>query len=265
MPFTIAHAAVAPPVWKLSRGRLVLSALAVGATAPDLEYLIHLRTHRTIGHTLPGIFVLCVPLTLVVLALWHKLIGPQLSRLLPERLAPLAAVASRPFRFFGAGRFTMICLSAALGAYSHIVWDSFTHENSWFPERFEVLRDHAWNGGPQLVTLLQYGSSVLGLLLLARWTWDLLRHRPSETPARRLPPLDARRRWGWSLLLAAGVSATACANAARLAIEASWATPRDVIAAGLVGAMAGLVPLAAAASALLAVGERVTVRRTLRS
>jgi hypothetical protein len=67
------------------------------------------------------------------------------------------------------------------------------------------------------------------------------------------------------MLLAAGVSAAACTNAARLALEASWATPRDVITAGLVGAMAGLVPLAAAASALLAVGERVTVRRTLRS
>ena len=264
MPFTIAHAAVAPPVWKLTRGRLVLSALAVGATAPDLEYLIHLRTHRTIGHTLPGIFVLCVPLTLLVLALWHKLIGPQLSRLLPERLAPLAAVASRPFRFFGAGRFTMICLSAALGAYSHILWDSFTHENSWFPRRFDVLREPAWDGGPLLVTLLQYGSSVAGLLLLVRWSWALLR-RPAAAPARRLPPLAARRRWGWSLLLAAGVSAAACANAARLAVDTSWATPRDLIAAGLVGAMAGVVPLAAAASALLAVGERVTLRRTVRS
>lgn len=263
MPFTIAHAAAAPPVWKLTRGRLVLSALAVGATAPDLEYLIHLRTHRTIGHTLPGIFVLCVPLTLVVLALWHKLIGPQLSRLLPDRLAPLAAIASRPFRFFGAGRFTTICVSAAVGAYSHILWDSFTHENSWFPERFEMLREPAWGGGPQLVTLLQYGSSVVGLGLLARWAWVLLR-RPGAV-ADRLPPLDARRRWGWSMVLAAGVSAAACTNAARLAVEASWATPRDVITAGVVGAMAGLVPLAAAASALLAVGERVTVRRRLGS
>ena len=263
MPFTIAHAAVAPPLWRLTRGRLVLSALAVGATAPDLEYLIHLRTHRTIGHTLPGIFVLCVPLTLAVLVLWHKLIGPQLSRLLPERCAPLAAVASRPFRFFGAGRFASICLSAAVGAYSHIVWDSFTHEGSWFPQRFDIMREPAWDGGPLLVTLLQYGSSVIGLALIAVWVGNLVRGRPAEASARRLPPLPPARRWGWSLLIAAGVSATAYANAARIAGSVSWATPRDVLAAAAVGAMAGLLPLATAASAALAVGERFMVRRTL--
>jgi hypothetical protein len=262
MPFTIAHAAVAPPVWKLTRGRLVLSALAVGATAPDLEYLIHLRTERTVGHTLPGIFVLCLPLTLLVLGLWHRLIGPQLSRLLPDRWAPVAAVASRPFRFGGVARFTMICLSAALGAASHILWDSFTHDGAWFAQRFAVVRDPVWDGGPPLVTLLQYGSSVAGLALLAHWTRDLVRRCPAEQATRRYPPLDVRRRWRWTALLVTGVAVIAAANAARLA--GPWATTRDLVAAGLVGAMAGVVLLGAAASAVLAVGERETLRRTLR-
>lgn len=263
MPFTIAHAAVAPPVWRLTRGRLVLSALAVGATAPDLEYLVHLRTHRTIGHTVGGIFVLCVPITLMVLVLWHKLIGPQLSRLLPERCSALAALASRPFRFFGPARFATICGSAALGAGSHILWDSFTHEGSFFWQRFEALRQPVWEGGPALVSLLQYTSSVLGLVLIASWLWRLVRVQPADIAARRFPPLPAGWRWCWTLILAGGVVVAAYANASHIAHTVAWATPRDVIAAGLVGAMAGLVPLAVGTSALLAVGNSSAGRRTL--
>src|SRR5919109_2188779 len=76
MPFTIAHSVTAKPIHSLSRGMLSLPGLAVGAMAPDFEYLVHLSATRTIGHTIPGLFVLCLPSALLVLLLWHRLVGP---------------------------------------------------------------------------------------------------------------------------------------------------------------------------------------------
>lgn len=267
MPFTIAHAAVAPPLWRLTRGRLVLSALVIGSTAPDLEYLVHMRTHRTVGHTIPGIFVMCVPATLVVLLLWHKLIGPQLSRLLPERLAPLAGAASAPFSFLGPARLGAICASAAVGAASHIIWDACTHEGSFFVRHLEVLQHAAWNGGPPLYLALQYASSGIGMLLVAFWLAHPLRRRPVDAPVRRLPPLRAGWRWGSIGALSAGVTAAAVANAGNRWVTDAWATPRDIVAAGAVGGMAAGVVLAVVASAVLAMGDRahrLTVHRPSR-
>ena len=67
--------AVRPPV----RGAAPPPGLAVGAMAPDFEYLVHLSATRTIGHTIPGLFVLCLPSALLVLFLWHRLVGPVLA------------------------------------------------------------------------------------------------------------------------------------------------------------------------------------------
>ena len=91
MPFTIAHCVAARPLERLSGGRLVLPALAVGAMAPDFEYLAHLSATRTIGHTIPGLFILCLPTALVALFLWHRLFGPVLAQLLRPGTGGLTA------------------------------------------------------------------------------------------------------------------------------------------------------------------------------
>ncbi len=82
MPFTIAHSVTAKPIHRLSPWAAASPGLAVGAMAPDFEYLVHLSAPRTIGHTIPGLFVLCLPSALLVLFLWHRLVGPVLATLL---------------------------------------------------------------------------------------------------------------------------------------------------------------------------------------
>ena len=59
----------------------MVPALAVGAMAPDFEYMVRLSATRTIGHTIPGLFILCLPTALLVLLLWHRLVGPVLAQL----------------------------------------------------------------------------------------------------------------------------------------------------------------------------------------
>jgi uncharacterized protein DUF4184 len=61
MPFTIAHAAAALPLWHASRKRLRLAALVLGCATPDYIYFLHLNTVGRFGHTLPGLILFCLP------------------------------------------------------------------------------------------------------------------------------------------------------------------------------------------------------------
>lgn len=70
MPFTMAHVVLARPLWRAVGRQLPLSGIVVGSVAPDLEYLAHLDTKRTIGDLLHGVFLLDLLLALVLLALW---------------------------------------------------------------------------------------------------------------------------------------------------------------------------------------------------
>ncbi len=234
MPFTIAHAAAARPLWRLSGERLVLSALAVGSMAPDFEYLVHLTSRRTIGHTLLGVVLLCLPASLAVLAVWHRLVGPAVARLLPPWLDGLARACSQPFAFGRARRFSWVCLSVVFGSLSHLAWDAFTHRRGDIVLQAHLLRDHLWAGGPPIFKLLQYASGVMGMILLFRWASHLQR-RPGAGPSPARVSLTFRHRAWAAVVATAGVVATA--NALRLASDGR--PGRAIVVAAVLGSMTG--------------------------
>ena len=80
MPFTLSHAAAALPFRKT---RLEMSALVTGCFAPDFSYFMFVIPHGLIGHTLSGTFVFDLPLSLIVLWLFHAYMKQPLSMLLP--------------------------------------------------------------------------------------------------------------------------------------------------------------------------------------
>ncbi|MGH9039805.1 MAG: DUF4184 family protein, partial [Acidimicrobiia bacterium] len=172
MPFTISHAAAAEPLWRLSGRRLIASALVVGAMAPDFEYLFHLSARRTIGHTLPGLVVLCVPLSMAALFLWHRLIQPAWIPLVLGRPAA-------PFAFWPRARLAAIAGSALAGSLSHVAWDAFTHEGGLVVRHVGLLEATVPGLGLPAFQLLQYASSAAGAWFLAHWAHRHLgRHRP---------------------------------------------------------------------------------------
>jgi hypothetical protein len=244
MPFTIAHAAAAPPLWRLTQRRLVLSALVVGAMSP-IEYLVRLSPERTIGHTPLGVAVLCVPASLAVLGVWHRLVGPAVAPLLP---GGCAAAAARPFRFGPPPRFLLICASTAVGAFSHLAWDSFTYRTSPLLRRVDVLSRAAWAGGPPLYVVAWYASSAVGMLLIGWWLGRLAGWSGRTAAPRRTPALRRIRRQSCAAL-GGGAAALAAANALRHA--AAGAAPYQVLVAGALGAMTGTVLAAVAAGAVL--------------
>ncbi|MDX1530542.1 MAG: DUF4184 family protein [Rhodothermales bacterium] len=178
MPFTFAHPAAAVP---LTRRGLVLSALVVGSMSPDLLYLVHLAPRGTFGHTLPGLFLFCLPAGLAVLWAFHRLMKPPLLRLFPvplqERLAPHAGA----FAFGPAGRLARVAASVLIGAVTHQLWDAFTHQGSWGVEVVPGLSERVTVpvlGRVYAFRIVQHGSTLLGFALLAAWTTRWYRRAP---------------------------------------------------------------------------------------
>lgn len=204
MPFTPSHAIVALP---FIRTPLVPAAIAIGAMTPDLPLFV--RVGATYGFTHSAVNVVWTTLiALVLFLLWRVVLRPGLVELAPNAIAwrmpddwrrtgpavALDAVGSGD-RF---GRPLLLVLSLMIGVLSHIAWDAFTHEGRWGVVTFPALGE-MW--GPLLgYKWLQYGSGIIGLVILALFAMRWIRRRPVRQHARLLPNW---LRWVWMLTLPA--------------------------------------------------------------
>ncbi|MFK4791319.1 DUF4184 family protein [Microbacterium sp. ZW T5_56] len=177
MPFTVSHAVVALP---FIRTPLVPAAIAIGSMIPDLP--MFLRPLGVIGLTYSRThdyawLPLTVAVALLALLLWRCVLRSATAELAPrwiaERLPKRWSVSPREaFReTWGSPRGSLwaallLVLSFALGVVSHILWDSFTHEG----RGGTVLAglDSLWGPLPGY-KWLQYGSGVVGMLILGVW------------------------------------------------------------------------------------------------
>ena len=191
MPFTLSHAVLAPPLAKLSRGRLPIAALAIGSMTPDL---IRLFTQHDGGKT----------------HLWQALINPNLFIALGFCLLWYALYRPVLFRFFGLqdklplnnlqnliGFVLGMILAILLGISTHLIWDGLTHLD------FRTFAFHDFLG--QTVTLfglsfpmhqvLQIGTSAAALPLLF---WMCAHYYQQVRQVRRVSP--SIKVYAWSLL-----------------------------------------------------------------
>jgi hypothetical protein len=183
VPFTLAHAAAALP---FRRTRLILSAVVVGTFAPDFEYFLRLVPGGHFGHTLPGVFVLDLPLSLVVLWLFHAYMREPMVTLLPDPIKRRIFPGPRTFRFWGPARLALIIGSILVGVGTHILWDSFTHPTFWFYRHWALLSQTVRLpviGTVQYYKLFQHGSTVVGSAALLIWLLNWYRR---TTPEQRL-------------------------------------------------------------------------------
>jgi hypothetical protein len=192
MPFTPAHIVAVLP---LRNSRLVWSALIVGAIAPDFEYFLRLAPDDGYGHTLAGSLLLTLPLAILALWLFHAIVKKPLIELFPDAAQRRLTKYAGEFCFGGLARFTLIVISIMVGMLTHLLWDSFTHPNTWLHRSWPLLRQRIsvpLVGATPIYKLLQHGSTVLGLgallMVLLRW------HRRTEISTQ--PPVSAR---GWPL------------------------------------------------------------------
>ena len=169
MPFTLSHAAAA---WPFRRTPLEISALVAGCFAPDFTFFIFLKPYGFYGHTLPGIFVLDLPASLVALWLFHAYIKPPLILILPRAVRRRMNAGAGKFAFWPPARLANIVLSILVGVCTHIAWDAFTHNLFWPYRHLGFLRKIVQApviGDIAMYDLLQYASSLFGIAVVAIW------------------------------------------------------------------------------------------------
>ena len=233
MPFTVAHAVVAPPLSKLSGGRLPIAELAVGSMAPDFAYVIFLDTNHNFGHRAPGVVLFCLPASLLVVALWHEVVKRPLASLLPDRWSHLGAALCRPRPpatwWSGVASVTAVLVAAC----THVVWDSFGHRDGRAVQAFDVLRTRVH--GHRLHVWVRYGSSVAGVAVLVVMIAIWARRQPRVAMDR--PP--GRHRVAAAAAISVVTLLATVANVARAGARHGISGAHQVLPAAALGAMAG--------------------------
>jgi hypothetical protein len=185
MPFTLSHPAAIVPIQRYWKGAS-LSALVIGSMAPDFVYFLRIAISGALSHSLAGIITFCVPASLVAYLIFHLLIKRPFWLLLPDRLRSRLDIESPDWLPTSPKSWAVISASAALGAATHVAWDSFTHANTAVVTYFSWLRSAIGpDSGPRipLYKLLQHSSTVLGLWILAA----ALRRWFNATPPLHIP------------------------------------------------------------------------------
>jgi hypothetical protein len=169
MPFTFSHPAIVLPVYKIFKRWVSLTGLIVGSIIPDFEYFIRMKGKSIYSHTLPGLFWYDLPLGLLVCFLFHNVVRNPLFSHLPQGLNSRLS----NFKRFSWNRFfrnkwatVLICILA--GAFSHLLWDHFTHERGYVLQLKNFLDQDVTEitlPVPKYSTI-QMLSSVIGLAVV---------------------------------------------------------------------------------------------------
>ncbi len=161
MPYTPAHAIAALPFRNSSL--LCFSALVIGTLTPDAEHLLNLYPENRISHQWNGLFWFSVPLGLLLFFVYRKIWIHALDDLFPHW--NLKQEDCRPPR---------VVLSVWLGAFTHLLWDSFTHVDQFGTRLIPILETEVPVGSFGLFPyswFLQHASTVLGLVILGSVLW----------------------------------------------------------------------------------------------
>jgi Domain of unknown function (DUF4184) len=215
MPFTFAHPAAVLPLRRFKFLQTV--PLIVGSVAPDLPYYVPWRLSRSMSetHTAMGAFGLDIPIGLAVLVFGFFLRRP-LTALMTARaralcLRSLDRFRDQPMHWLWAP------VAILVGTWTHLLWDSFTHDNGWMVRRVAALSTPitvGWYTGT-VCHVLQYVSSVAGLVILAIW------YRGLPTPAAE-PAGVAPMPWFGRLVLLLLVLTTAVGIGGYIAVHAAF-------------------------------------------
>jgi hypothetical protein len=192
MPFTISHAAAVLP---LKKSPLPLAALMIGSMSPDFSYFFPFGLANTSWHNLRGILLFCLPAGLASWLFYVRVLERPTIDLLPEawRVRVIRSDSRLSIRAL-----ILAAIAVIVGAATHVVWDSFTHANTTVTAAFPALRTEVFSFHVRPVRIyfvLQCLSSVIGLLALAFWAFNLRRGEPRAGSLREArKPLSDRAR-----------------------------------------------------------------------
>jgi uncharacterized membrane protein len=180
LPFTFSHPALILPFRLLPRKWTSLTGLVVGSITPDFEKFIKMEPGNTFSHTWHGLFWFNIPLGILLAFLFHGMIRNHLVNNLPLILKSrlIKFLKFKWIQYFSEN-YLVVLSSLFIGALTHIIWDSFTHQKGAGVLIIQSLsyKINLWGYDAQIFQLLDYGSSLIGVILLF---YMILKISPTE-------------------------------------------------------------------------------------
>lgn len=178
LPLTFAHPAAVLPFSRKSK-YIHFSALVLGSMAPDFEYFLRGRPIGEIGHTFTGFFLFNLPLVLVIYLIYQRFIHQPIMSHLPEFLQDFNSYQKARTKTW---KIIVFSYSALLGMLTHVIWDSFTHQNGLMVTNLRFLsQTFTLFGFPiPIYKFLQHGSTLLGISLILGYMYyraSLIKHK----------------------------------------------------------------------------------------
>lgn len=170
MPFTFSHPAIVLPLAYLPRQWVSLTGLVIGSLTPDFEYFLRMRILSHYSHTIDGIFWFDLPLGLLLSFTFYNIVRDSLFDNLPMFLkSRVSACRQLDWNGHFEKNWLVVIISILIGAASHILWDSFTHEHGYFVQRIPALSNTAnfWGEQVPILKILQHSSTFVGGLVVA--------------------------------------------------------------------------------------------------
>ncbi len=173
MPLTFAHpAAVLPARW-LPRTWYSWTALIVGSVIPDFEAFIKLGGLKQFSHSWWGMFAFDLPLGLAVVLLFHAVVKDPLVNHLPRYYADrFHEVEPVHWRSQLLQRLPVLLLCLLIGCTTHLLWDRFTHTDTYTYHQKVGLELNPEQETEARV-ILQWLSSIAGIVLIC-WQIHIL-------------------------------------------------------------------------------------------
>jgi len=169
MPFTFSHPAIVLPLTYLPNRWFSLTGLIIGSLTPDFEYFLRMRIKSNYSHTIDGLFWFDLPLGLLLAFVFHNIVRDSLLKNLPVILKSRFSEArqfnwNRHFK----DNWLVVMISILIGTASHILWDSFTHDNGYFVQIIPVLQSSIDLFGVQIpfLKISQHSSTLIGALAI---------------------------------------------------------------------------------------------------
>ena len=169
MPFTFSHPAIVLPLTYLPKKWISLTGLVIGSLTPDFEYFIRMKIKSEYSHTISGLFWFDLPLGILIAFLFHNIVRNSLLENLPKEFK-LRFVKFMTFDWntYFKANWLIVFLSLLIGTFSHLLWDSFTHQGGYFVENFAVFTNIVNIHGFQMPVykILQHLSTLIGGLII---------------------------------------------------------------------------------------------------
>ena len=169
MPFTFSHPAIILPFISIKRKWRSTTGLVIGSITPDFEYFIRMEGKSYYSHTIGGVFWFDYPLAIILCFLYHQVVrNPLIDNLPPFLNKRLVVYKEFQWTDYFLRNLLMISVSVFIGIASHLLWDSFTHDDGFFVEKLPVFTEYVEFGemGVPVYKIFKLLCSVFGGIII---------------------------------------------------------------------------------------------------